>query len=117
MAPKRSYRFNEKTQQMEEISNDWTDAPRRAATATEGIVYGNVQATDGTPLDTRKKHREYMERNGLAMESDFTQTRAKAAAEREAFFRGESTRETAERTEQVGRAAYELSKNRNRRRR
>lgn len=45
--------------------------------------YDGLQATDGTDISTRTKHREYMKRNGLTMESDFTQTWAKAAEERQ----------------------------------
>lgn len=45
--------------------------------------YDGVAATDGTPIDSRTKHREYMKRNDLAMTSDFKETWAKAALERE----------------------------------
>jgi putative FmdB family regulatory protein len=45
--------------------------------------YDGLRATDGTPIDTRSKHRAYMKANGLAMADDFKQTWADAAKERE----------------------------------
>jgi putative FmdB family regulatory protein len=45
--------------------------------------YDGLRATDGTPIDTRTKHREYMKSKGLAMASDFTGTWKQAAKERE----------------------------------
>jgi hypothetical protein len=34
--------------------------------------YENTQATDGTDIGSRRKHREYMKRTGLAPSSDFS---------------------------------------------
>lgn len=45
--------------------------------------YDGLQATDGTDISTRTKHREYMKNNGLTMMDDFKQTWADAAKERE----------------------------------
>ena len=45
--------------------------------------YDGMAATDGTPIDSRTKHREYMKSKGLAMTGDFTDTWASAAKERE----------------------------------
>ena len=50
--------------------------------------YDGLRATDGTPIDSRTKHREYMKRNGLAMVDDFKQTWAKAQKEREEYRSG-----------------------------
>lgn len=44
--------------------------------------YEGLRATDGTPIDSRTKHREYMNRNGLAMADDFKGVWAKAAERR-----------------------------------
>lgn len=55
-----------------EVGDDWTDAERRAQTATEELTYGGARATDGTPINSRKKHREYLKRNGLTHASDFS---------------------------------------------
>lgn len=46
--------------------------------------YDGLAATDGTPINSRTKHREYMKANGLTMADDFKQTWAKAQADREA---------------------------------
>lgn len=87
---RRRYRFNEETNTLEEVPNDYTGADRRAQTATEELTYGGLQATDGTPINTRRRHREYMKTNSLALVGDFTNTWAKQGAEREAFRKGES---------------------------
>lgn len=50
--------------------------------------YDGLKATDGTDISTRTKHREYMKANGLTMDSDFKETWAKAAKEREAMRNG-----------------------------
>jgi hypothetical protein len=51
--------------------------------------YTGLKATDGTPIDTRAKHREYMYRHGLTTADDYTETWAKAQKAREAYRRGE----------------------------
>lgn len=66
------FRWNPETNQTEPIDADWTDAETRAQVSTEEIVYGDAKATDGTPINTRKRHREYLQRNGLAMMGDFS---------------------------------------------
>jgi putative FmdB family regulatory protein len=47
--------------------------------------YDGMQATDGTPIDSRSKHREYMKRKGLTTIDDYTQTWAKAEKERQEY--------------------------------
>ena len=39
--------------------------------------YENMQASDGTDISSRTKHREYMKRNGLTTTDDYTKTWAK----------------------------------------
>jgi len=63
--------------------------------------YDGLRATDGTPIDTKQRHREYMRRNGLALADDFKDEWAKAKRERE------SPRKDAARRETVARAWYE----------
>jgi putative FmdB family regulatory protein len=46
--------------------------------------YDGLAATDGTPINSRTKHRQYMKEKGLAMVDDFKQTWKAAAKEREA---------------------------------
>lgn len=63
-----------------EVGDDWSGDAGRAQTVTEELVYGGIKATDGTPINSRKKHREYLNQNGLAMASDYSE----AYQEREA---------------------------------
>ena len=50
--------------------------------------YDGLRATDGTPIDTRTKHREYMKRHGLTTADDYKQTWAQAEKQREAYRTG-----------------------------
>jgi len=47
------------------------------------------KAHDGTIIDTKKKHREYMKRHNLTTIDDMTGVWEKAAKEREKFFKGQ----------------------------
>lgn len=86
---RRRYMFCRETKEMVEVGADWSDAERRAPTVTEELVYGGAgTATDGTPINSRKKHREYMKANGLALASDYTEAWAKAEKWREDFKAG-----------------------------
>lgn len=53
--------------------------------------YDGLQATDGTPIDTRTKHRQYMKEKGYALASDFKETWAAAARDRELKRLGKKT--------------------------
>lgn len=68
-----------------EVSEDWTNAEQRAPHLTEGVVYGNDVAQDGTNISTRRRRQEYMERNGLADVGDFTNHWARMKKEREEY--------------------------------
>jgi hypothetical protein len=50
--------------------------------------YDGLKAQDGTNISTRTRHRQYMKENGLTMMSDFKQTWADAAKEREKIRQG-----------------------------
>jgi O-methyltransferase involved in polyketide biosynthesis len=82
------YRWNTETKALEEVPAGWTGADPRAQVATEELVYGGTLATDGTRIDTRKRHRDYLKSNGLAMASDFSGQWESQAKEREAFRTG-----------------------------
>lgn len=45
--------------------------------------YDGLAHTDGTPINSRTKHREFMKSRGYTLSSDFKETWAKAAQERE----------------------------------
>ncbi len=102
---RRRYRFDEATKTMIEIGSDWTGAERRAQTPTEELTYGGARTTDGVDISTRKKHREHLQRNGLAMASDFTEHWKTKAAERARVASGDA--DTKERRETIGRALHE----------
>lgn len=94
------------------VGEDWTPADRQAPRRSEEEVYGRVAATDGTDLSTRRRHREYMKANGLAMHSDYTETWEKAKKQRDNIAAGGKF-DTERRREAVARAMYEV-KNRRR---
>ena len=51
--------------------------PRRNLSDTDALVgdrhYDGIQATDGTDISTRARHREYMRRNNLTTIDDYTE--------------------------------------------
>lgn len=97
------WRYDKDSKSMVEIGSDWTDTERRAPVATEELVYGNVgPATDGAPLNSRRKHRDYLQQNNLALASDYTETWKQAAKRREDFFAGRHKHEGLR--EAIGRA-------------
>lgn len=55
--------------------------------------YDGLRAPDGSPIDTRTKHRQYMKEKGVTMASDFTETWKTAAKEREAIRAGAPDRD------------------------
>lgn len=66
--------------------------------------YAGLRSSDGTPIDTRTKHREYMRANGLTTIDDYPKHFERAAQERAKVFRGEDT----SRREDVARALAKL---------
>ena len=96
---RRRYRFNEETKELEEIGADFEPTPR--VELQIGNHYDGLRATDGTRIDTRRRHAEYMKQNGLAVESDFTRTRAEAPIKRAA-------EQKRERRETLGRVTHQL---------
>ena len=92
------------------VSEDWTDAEKRAETPTEGIVHGDCVATDGTVLDTKRKRREYMKQHGLADADDFKQHWQKKAKERQDFYSANSKEKRNKVTQAVVEAYRRLRK-------
>lgn len=77
-------RFVYRDGQAVRVGEDWTDAERRAQTATEELLYGGGKATDGTPINSRKRFKEYLRQNGLTHASDYSPGfREKTIASRE----------------------------------
>lgn len=69
-------------------SADYEHPPLRAdAGALWGDAhYDGLRATDGTPIDTREKHRAYMRSHGLTTVDDFTEQWQRDRARRDAFY-------------------------------
>lgn len=87
-----------------DVNADWTDPGRDEGHKSEAEVYGNLQATDGTDISTKRRHREYMKANGLSMASDFTEYWREAEKKRAAIQSGDA--DTKERREIIGRALH-----------
>jgi len=67
-------------------------------------------APDGTVIDSRKKHREYMKRNNLTTVDDFKGAWREQAKEREAFFSGGDQREREQRKRDIADAINRRSR-------
>lgn len=74
--------------------------------------YDGARATDGTDISTRRRHREYMHRNGVTLADDFKGEWAKKAEQRERFYAGDFDKKS--RTEAVERAMHALESGRRR---
>lgn len=78
---RRRYRYDEVTKAIVEVGAVHSPAPR--VHILTDSPYAGLRATDGTVLDTRKKHREYMKENGLALYEDYKETFEKAVEARD----------------------------------
>lgn len=94
--------WDKERKELVQVDADWTGAESRARTPTEELVYGNALATDGTPINSKRKHREYLKQNGLAMAGDFSPQ----YQEREA--RNREWKEDSARREQISRDVYKI---------
>jgi len=96
-----------------EVTDDYVPPPRTVTDAAlwNDRSYDGLRATDGTPIDSRSKHREYMKVNGLTTADDFTNTWAKSRQQRDAYFTGQSG-SGAVRREDVARAIAQLESRR-----
>lgn len=102
---RRRFRFNEETKELEEIGLDAPITPRLELMT--GGHYDGLRATDGTPIDTAKRHREYMKAHNVTLADDFKKTWAEAPVKRAQEAR-------AGLHEAVGRAAHQLENGRKR---
>jgi hypothetical protein len=68
--------------------------------------YEGAVAPDGTPIDTRRRHREYLKRTGLALAGDFSDDFRQRTKSSEDRAEAKEIRET------VGRTWHELEKRR-----
>jgi hypothetical protein len=87
------------------VSEDWANPGHETGRRSDAEIYNNLRATDGTPIDSRTKHRNYMKANGLAMTEDFKEHFKKAEKRREEVLSGNA--DSKERREVIGRALHE----------
>lgn len=93
------------------VDAEWKQPDSGPTLKSEEEVYGSLTpATDGSRLDTRRRHREYMQANNLTMDSDFKGVWAEAEKKREAMYRGDFDHKA--RREAIERAAYDVEKKR-----
>lgn len=84
--------WDDQRKEMVEVGSEWQPSDRPGPVRkSEEEIYGKVTATDGTDLSTKRRHREYMQANGLTMADDYKgESWSKAKAEREAYRNGTS---------------------------
>jgi len=70
-----------------EVSPDY-EQPGRSVPVIGETHYDGMRATDGTPIDTRSKHRAYMKAHGLTTMDDFKGEWAQAAQKRADYYQG-----------------------------
>lgn len=110
---RKRYRFDEQIKKMVEVGEDWTDTPRKAPHLTEGVEYSNLRAPDGTPIDSRKKRREWMIATGSTDASDYSDAFfEKKNKERDRDMRSEGPGQREKRIEAIKRAFYEVNSRR-----
>jgi hypothetical protein len=92
-----------------QVEPDWSDPAIATGHKSEAEIYGNLRATDGTPIDSRTKRREYMRANNVTDASDFSNDYwSKAEKERKRAASGEADREA--RRETVARSFFQKFK-------
>jgi len=79
---RRRYRYDEALRAVVEVGVV-RDTPAPRVHIQTGAHYEGLRATDGTPVDTAKRHRQYMKDHNVALFSDYEQTFARAQDERE----------------------------------
>lgn len=88
---RKRYRYDPDSGEMVEVTAGYQAPSRKGALNHLGGLwsdrhYEGLAATDGADISSRRKHREYMKRNGLTTADDFKDTWAKAAKERERYY-------------------------------
>lgn len=89
-----------------EITFDWAPTPR--VEISTGNCYEGIKATDGTVLNSRAKHREYMRLHGFTTTDDYKESWAKASKERAEFYTTGGDHKA--RKEAIGRAFYDFER-------
>ena len=111
MARRRFIQRREPPYDFVEVTDDYIPPIRTITDAAlwNDRSYDGLAATDGTPINSRTKHREYMKANGLTTADDFKNTWVESRKQRDAYFTGQSG-SGAVRREDVARAIAQLER-------
>lgn len=82
---RKRYVYDPELGEMVEITRDPPPRDSRTSALWGDRHYDGLQATDGTDISTRKKHREYMKRHGLTTADDFKSDWERAKQKREHY--------------------------------
>lgn len=106
---RRRFIWDKELDTLVEVTPDYEQPGREDARnrLASDAIYDGLQATDGTDISTRTKHREYMRKNGLTTADDFTDTWKRAAEKRAAYYQGEPGAGSVSRQD-VARAIHQL---------
>lgn len=86
---KRKFVYDRELGKMVEVSLDYEQEPRdHSELLWNDRHYNDLKATDGTPIDSRAKHRAYMKAHGLTTMDDFKGEWDRAAAARADYLSG-----------------------------
>jgi hypothetical protein len=104
--PRRRFVWDRDLKTLVEVPTDYEQPVRQDGSLWNDRHYENMQATDGTDISSRSKHREYMKRNGLTTADDFKGEWAKAAKNRADYYQGKGGGAVSR--DDVGRAIHQL---------
>lgn len=86
---KRKFVYDRELGKMVEVSLDYEQEPRdHSELLWNDRHYNDLKATDGTPIDSRAKHRAYMKSRGLTTMDDFKGEWARAEKARADYYTG-----------------------------
>lgn len=106
--PRTRYRWDEASQKLVEVGSDWSPSARLEINVDRN--YENLDLQDGTVVNSRRQHREYMKARGLTLADDYKGAWARAAEARQEIRQG--TNDSRARRDAIGRAVYDLDKKR-----
>lgn len=106
---RRRYIQNSETGELVEVALDYQAPPKNADHVLwNDRAYDGLQATDGTAINSRSRHREYMKAHNLTLMDDFKGTWQKSREQRDAYFK--EGKGGATRREDVARAIATLER-------
>lgn len=82
---RRRYVWDPEVGALVEMSTEQPKADSRTSALWGDRHYDGMQATDGTDISSRAKHRRYMKKHGLTTADDFKQTWERTVREREHY--------------------------------